>query len=68
MILSSGYRGADIWFSPITYATWGASATGYVYLIKVAELTEAKPLDYFKALIFILPLTWLMSFLVVSTF
>lgn len=70
MFLFSGYRGATIWFAPLYaggYGT-GAQAAGYTYMIKVAKVTGTKPMDYFKTLFLILPLTWFMSFIVVSTF
>ncbi len=65
MILLSGYRGTDIWFTP--YYAGGASAASYTYLVKVAKVTETRFMDYFKALFIVIPITWVMSLIVIST-
>jgi len=70
MILVSGYNGTNIWYAPIYPFGYGMGnvAAQYTYTIKVAKLTETNPLDYFKALFFIIPITWIMSFIVTSLF
>ena len=70
MILASGYEGFDVWLSHIYYWGWGMGdrAASYVYISKIAKLTQTKPLDYFKGLLIILPITWVVSFIATSLF
>ncbi|MGC9202886.1 MAG: hypothetical protein ACP5HX_09500 [Thermoproteota archaeon] len=70
MILLSGYKGTDIFLSHVYYWGWGMgnNAASYVYVTKVAELTKTNPFDYFKGLFVIIPITWIVSFIVVSLF
>jgi hypothetical protein len=63
-ILASGYRGADIWFAPIWIP--GSGAANYSRIIKVAFLTETRPLDYLKTLVLMLPIILLANFMAVS--
>jgi len=70
MILASGYKGFDAWLSHIYYWGWGMgnNAASYVYISKIAKITQTRPLDYFKGLIIMLPITWIVSFVVTSLF
>jgi len=70
MILASGYKGIDVWVSHIFYWNWGTgnNAASYVYISKLAKLTQTRPLDFFKGLIIMLPITWVVSFVASSLF
>jgi len=65
-ILSSGYRGVDIWFAPMWVP--GSGAANYSKMVKVAFLTETKPMDYLKTFVLMLPVTLLVNFAIVSLF
>jgi len=67
-IYLANYKGADIWFSPLYIRGYGQGsvAASYTYIVKVARLTDTNPLDFFKAIALVMPLTIGMSFLIVS--
>ena len=78
-ILISNYPKVDAWFfSPLSTNAWyaglgsaGTSGDGAainVYQIKVCQLTGTRPMDLFKALIFVFPLSIVASFIYVSLF
>jgi hypothetical protein len=70
MILASGYKGFDAWLSHAYYWGWGMgnNAASYVYVSKIAKITQTRPLDYFKGLLIILPVVWIVSFVITSLF
>jgi len=69
-ILSSGYKGAEAWFMPLYTRGFGMGslASDYSYIAKVAQITETRFMDYVKTLLMLLPLTVVMSFIVISLF
>jgi len=78
-ILAVNYPKVDAWFiSPLSTNAWyaplgqaGTSGDGAainVYQVKVCKLTETRPIDLFKALILVFPLSITASFIYVSLF
>lgn len=67
-IIATGYPYADAWFIPAGSMVAGHTAPGMVASLKVASLTNTKPSSYFKGLIFIIPVVWIMGFIYVSLF
>lgn len=65
-VLFSGYQKPDIWF--FHPYVGGDDAAGFCYIIKVAQLTKTKFIDYFKGLIIIFPLVWIMSLIYTGFF
>lgn len=66
IILATGYNKPDIWFiSPYVRGDWAAS---WVQILKVAQLTKTKFFDFFKGILIITPLVWIMSFIYVGFF
>ena len=59
-VFASGYRGIDIWFGGGAYM--GGASSGWVSYLKVAYLTETKPLSFFKAYLLALPIALVVSF------
>ena len=64
LVLASGYPKADAWF--ISPVIGGDSAPGWVETIKMALLTETKPIDFFKAYALTVVLYNIFSFIYVS--
>ena len=62
-ILASGYPKIDAWLLAPPIITGTPVAT-----LKVFQLTETRPMDFFKAWVLILPLSLVMSFIYVSLF
>ena len=66
IILATGYNKPDIWFiAPYVRGDWAA---GWVQTLKVAQLTRTKFFDFFKGILIITPLVWIMSFIYVGFF
>lgn len=66
IILATGYNKPDIWFiAPYVRGDWAAS---WVQILKVAQLTKTKFFDFFKGILIITPLVWIMSFIYVGFF
>ena len=62
-ILASGYPKIDVWFLSPSIVTGTP-----VYTLKVFQLTETRPLDFFKTWVVTTPLSLVMSFIFVSLF
>jgi hypothetical protein len=66
IILATGYNKPDIWFiAPYVRGDWAAS---WVQTLKVAQLTKTRFFDFFKGILIITPLVWIMSFIYVGFF
>lgn len=66
LVLASGYQKPDAWFfSPVI---GGDNAPGWTEMIKVATLTQTKPIDFFKAYALTVVLYNIFSFIYVSFF
>lgn len=65
MIYASGYRGLDIWFSPIGVYTGGAAIAG---AFRQADILRCKLSEYVKAYLIVIALGWVSSFAYTSLF
>jgi len=66
VVLATGYSKPDVWFcAPYIRGDWAA---GWVQTLKVAQLTKTRFFDFFKAILIITPLVWVMSFVYVGFF
>jgi len=66
-LLASGYSKVDAWFAPAPL-TSGEQAVLQMYIIKIMTLTDTRPIDLFKVLALVFPISILMSFVYVSLF
>jgi hypothetical protein len=65
-ILASGYPKIDVWYAPLYQG--GTSALWWTQGVKVAHLTKTKPMSYFKAMAFMVVITFILSFVYVNLF
>jgi len=66
MVVLSGYPKVDAFFAAPLIGTGGAG--GMTHAVKVAYLTDTKPIDYFKALAILAPVGLLASFFYTGVF
>jgi hypothetical protein len=69
-IITSGYTGAEVWFMPLYTRGLGtgAFASDLSYTAKVCQITGTRFMDYVKTYLILLPLTIVVSFVIISYF